>query len=181
MTTTGRPAPTRADVVFAALAMHWLSTTEILNRLIECGFNFGPRPLREVLRALVADGRAQRDRVGSQYYWRVAKVATAALATPITAEEPDHRIAGHPLENLFRPDDTLVDRIVRRAKYDALKAMLSAANGWHEGALSNHEALGHRGDAEQCCGRFDVDDIFLMVNDAARAVGTAEPYRGADQ
>jgi len=70
----------------------------------------------------------------------------------------------------------LLDRIVRRAQYTALSAMLGVVDGWVEGAQANHEGLGHRD--KDCCSTFHPDDIKRMINDAAREVGTAEPYRG---
>lgn len=85
----------------------------------------------------------------------------------------------------FEPDavqlrqfgDIIVGRLTRRAKYDALRTMLSVADGWFEGAQDNHDAMGHR-DAD-CCQTFTVEDIRRMVNDAAREAGTSEPYRPA--
>lgn len=81
-----------------------------------------------------------------------------------------------------RDDDSneLLDRIVRRAQYTALVAMLAVVDGWVEGAQENHEALQHRGESigSECWTQFHPDDIRNMINDAAREVGTADPYRG---
>jgi hypothetical protein len=69
----------------------------------------------------------------------------------------------------------LVDRIVRRARYDALKTLLSVLDGWIEGSRSNHEALDHRTSFDGCCGQYAPEDIRAMVNDAARDLGTPLP------
>lgn len=111
---------------------------------------------------------------------RVAELASqlAALgATPPPAPvEPEaiHVPAGVELPELLAADDRLLDRIVRRAQYDALREMLSTLDGWIEGARENHEAMGRRDAFDDS---FAPDDIRRMVNCAARAVGTREPYR----
>lgn len=88
-----------------------------------------------------------------------------------------------------QPDDslpTLIDdsrelaqRIAKRAAYDTLKALLSVLDGWVEGARENNEAMDRRdcypggpNDPE----RFHASDIRRMVNDAARMMGTNEPF-----
>jgi hypothetical protein len=76
----------------------------------------------------------------------------------------------------------VISRIVRRAKYDALHAMLEATDKWVAGAQENCTAMEHgpaaRHDDGRACGEtFYVADIRNMVNDAARQVGTREPYR----
>lgn len=78
----------------------------------------------------------------------------------------------------------LLDRIVRRSQYTALKAMLSVLAGWVEGARGNCEAVGHgRASAHNggliCGEQFDIDDIRNMINDTARELGTAQPWTGA--
>lgn len=83
------------------------------------------------------------------------------------------------LPDLLALDDVLASRIVHRAAYDALKAMLNVLNGWIEGAQENCDALGHTshgGDHGVCGKAFAPDDIRRMANDAARLVGTREPY-----
>lgn len=198
--TTETKALTRADVdvVLAALAMHWLSTLDVLKLLIAHGFNFAPDSLREVLRGLVADGRAQGTRVGALLYWRIAVPVSApepgactaaarraaALAPYVAAVEQavealrQQATAPPPAGaiTLAELDAVPIARIVRRAKYEALRAMLRTVDGWVEGAQGNHEALSHRDEFSHCCGQFDPQDIRRMVNDAARDVGTAEPY-----
>lgn len=72
--------------------------------------------------------------------------------------------------------DELVDRIVRRAQYAALSAMLPMLDGWIEGARENHEAFDRR-DAFDTS--FEPDDIRCMVNDVARELGVPEPWRKA--
>lgn len=73
-------------------------------------------------------------------------------------------------------DAELLDRIVRRAKYDALRAMRRALTGWAEGARDAHEAGEHRDDVARCCLRFTPKDIARMIDDAAREAGTHSPY-----
>jgi hypothetical protein len=79
-------------------------------------------------------------------------------------------------------DVEVVGRIVRRAKYEALHAMLEILGGWVTGAQENCEAMEHgsaacHDDGRACGETFYVADIRNMVNDAARQVGTREPYR----
>jgi hypothetical protein len=65
-------------------------------------------------------------------------------------------------------DDTqeLMDRVIRRAQYLALQAALTELD-------RAHAATGMTGPV------WSRDSIGRMVNDAARALGTAEPYRVA--
>lgn len=110
---------------------------------------------------------------------RIAEVLAEHAAAPqrpldaiasATAPEAD-------LGDLLYADELLLRRIVARAKYDALREMLRTLNGWVEGARSNLEAMGRlAADVERDSRTFDVDDIRMMVNDAARACGTSEPY-----
>lgn len=98
------------------------------------------------------------------------------LAPPPTAvgdEDAD-------LPELFQSDHKLLDRIVRRAAYDALKTMLATLDGWIEGARENHDAMQHRGESTggECWQSFAPEDIRTMVNDAARQFGTREPWDG---
>lgn len=69
----------------------------------------------------------------------------------------------------------LVDRVVRRAQYEALKTVRSVLAGWVEGAESNCRAMDHgsasRHDDNLLCGeRFDREDVARMINDAADAL-----------
>lgn len=68
----------------------------------------------------------------------------------------------------------LLDRIVRRAQYTALHAMLGVLDGWIEGAAENHEAMSHRDN--DCCRDFAPADIRRMINDAAAELGVPAPY-----
>lgn len=81
------------------------------------------------------------------------------------------------LVDLLHSDNKIVGKIVMRAAYDALKAMLDVLDGWIEGASSNCEAMNHTSHDEVTCGKtFAQTDIRRMVNDAARLVGTRMPY-----
>jgi hypothetical protein len=74
----------------------------------------------------------------------------------------------------------LCDRIVRRSQYDALKAVLAVLAGWIEGARENCSAMEHRRHNGPLCGmHFEVDDFRNMINDAARELGTVEPWKAA--
>jgi hypothetical protein len=59
---------------------------------------------------------------------------------------------------------------------DALAAMRAALDGWIEGARSNHDAVGRRGESrgEECWRTFAPADIRAMINDACREMGVAE-------
>jgi hypothetical protein len=77
--------------------------------------------------------------------------------------------------------DELLDRIVRRAQYGALRQVLYVLDGWREGARSNHDALGHRDESRPCWETWDTGDIAHMVADAARDLGTADPNVGYER
>lgn len=70
-----------------------------------------------------------------------------------------------------------VERIVRRAQYNALRKMLEVLDGWTRGARENHDALGHRGESVPCWSQFARADIIVMVADAACELGTFDPTR----
>lgn len=67
---------------------------------------------------------------------------------------------------------------VRDATHRALDEVISALDGWIEGAKSNHEALGHRGEPvdSECWRVFHVDDIRNMVEDARRQLGAERDF-----
>lgn len=69
----------------------------------------------------------------------------------------------------------LVDRIVRRAQYVALREVLKALDDWRMGARENHDALGHRGEYRPCWESFATGDVRRMVSDAARELGVPDP------
>lgn len=110
--------------------------------------------------------------------WR--KVHGIALGVDTTVEdyigafEADHAEALAWDEHVA--SEGLTVRIVRRAQYDALRAVLSALDGWERGTLQNHEAMSHRDD--DCCRAFAPDDIRRMVNDAARELDVRRPWNG---
>jgi hypothetical protein len=81
-------------------------------------------------------------------------------------------------EALWENSNPPIDRIVRRAKYNALREVLAQLDDAIEGQKSNHEALGHRDEFVWCWDRWHPNDIRRMVNDAARATGTREPWTG---
>lgn len=82
------------------------------------------------------------------------------------------RMTGHAAGYVEPLSPASVERVARRAKYDALKQVLIVLDGWIEGVKSNIED-GMPGDIDQ----FHVDDIRRMVNDAAREIGTDDPFR----
>ncbi len=100
-----------------------------------------------------------------------AGVMTAAAASD--ALEPDPATADDIAE--------LVERIVRRAQYEALRMVLSVLD---EGIQSTSEFCHEQGhgsanqhdDGRLCGEAFDVDDFQRMVNDAARRLHTAQPW-----
>lgn len=53
----------------------------------------------------------------------------------------------------------------------ALREVDRTVAGWVEGAMSNHDALGHRGESEPCWHTFHRDDIRNMIKDTARTLG----------
>jgi hypothetical protein len=59
---------------------------------------------------------------------------------------------------------------------DALSRMLGVLDGWIEGARSNHDGMGHRGEprGEECWTQYAPADIRRMINDAAREAGLSE-------
>jgi hypothetical protein len=111
-------------------------------------------PRRQVERA--APIREALDKVAAAAYEAVEAALAAQASTPAAAG-PDPAT----------DDDSneLLDRIVRRAQYTALRAMLDVLDGWIEGAAENHEAMSHRDN--DCCRDFAPADIRRMVNDAA--------------
>lgn len=140
-----------------------------------------PAPVVEVAAATVPrDAGAILDELRAVIE-QAQQTPAPAPAGPITVAELDARLAEHPLDNLFDLDNTLMDRVVKRARYDALRKMLDVLDGWIEGAKENHEAMEHRNEntGDECWQSFHPDDIRRMVNDAAREVGTREPYRPA--
>jgi len=106
-----------------------------------------PAPIREAL-----------DRVSAAAYEAVdAALAAASAAGPQTDPATDDDVT------------ELLDRIVRRAQYDALRAVRRALAGWMEGARAN---------GSPAYGEYDVfhsSDIGRMINDAARELGVPEP------
>jgi hypothetical protein len=73
--------------------------------------------------------------------------------------------------------DELVERIVRRAYYSALRKVLDVLEGSRETQRENHDAMSHRGESfgEQCWEHWHSSDFRTMVTDAARELGTADP------
>jgi len=99
-----------------------------------------------------------------------------AVSRPAPAPDPETVVVplGAELGELLAADARVTQRVVKRAKYDALRTMLDVLNGWIEGAHENADAgSGSHADAEQ----FHADDIRRMVNDAAREHHVREPYR----
>lgn len=99
-----------------------------------------------------------------------------AVSRPAPAPDPETVVVplGAELGELLAADARVTQRVVKRAKYDALRTMLDVLDGWLEGAAENHEALDRR---EPFDDRFAPDDIRRMVNDVAREHGVREPWR----
>jgi hypothetical protein len=76
-------------------------------------------------------------------------------------------------------DDTaeLFDRVLRRVRYETLRAFLLVLEQWVAGGKNNHAGSDHSGELEPCWETFHASDIRTMVNDTARELGTAEPHR----
>lgn len=99
--------------------------------------------------------------------------ATSALALAATTPDPADPATDDDVQQL-------VDRLVRRASYLALRQVLDVLDGWREGARSNHDALSHRGERD-CWEHFETDDVRRMIADAARDLGTADPTTGHER
>lgn len=112
-----------------------------------------PAPIREAL-----------DKVTRAAYEAVEAALAAAADKPPAADPATD-------------DDSneLLDRIVRRAQFTALSAMLGVLDSWIDGAAENHEAMSHRDN--DCCRDFAPADIRRMVNDAAAELRVPAPYR----
>lgn len=111
-----------------------------------------------------------------------APVATSQPATSqITGKEFEARIAEHPIENLGVLNDALIDRIVRRARYDALRAFLRVLASSVEAAQENNRGLGYR-DEDRPVGVTELAAAVIrdMVNETARELGVREPWAGAE-
>lgn len=65
-----------------------------------------------------------------------------------------------------------------RGAHRTLMTFLAVLDGWIDGARSNHDALGHRGEpmGSECWTQFHPSDIRRMVNDAAREVGLSVEF-----
>lgn len=99
-----------------------------------------------------------------------------AVSRPAPKPDPETVVVplGAELGELLAADARVTQRVVKRAKYDALRTMLDVLNGWIEGAHENADAgSGSHAEAEQ----FHAEDIRRMVNDAAREHHVREPYR----
>jgi hypothetical protein len=74
----------------------------------------------------------------------------------------------------------IVERLVRRAQYLALREVLIVLDSWREGARSNHDGMGHQREiaSEECWENFHASDVRTMVADAARELRTADPNEG---
>lgn len=108
---------------------------------------------------------------------RVAEIASQLAAATVPAPDPHRVDIGDECDllTLRVGQEELGKRIARRAAYDMGRMVLSALDGWIEGAQANHEALGRRD--TDCCSTFHPDDIRNMVNDACRVMGAPEAWR----
>jgi hypothetical protein len=97
----------------------------------------------------------------------------ATLVQPTPAEF-DRMIEAADLPDLFALDDRLVDRIVKRAVVNTLRAVVRQLDGFHEVGRENHESMGRR---EAYDDRLAPSDILDLLDGAAREVGVPEPWR----
>lgn len=108
-----------------------------------------------------------------------AQLATVATPRAFDASEVTV-VAGPeaPVSVLDLAQRDVVERMVRRAQYDALREMLSMVDSWAEGVIEEGEARELR-DRPRTAAEvtFHVEDVRNMINDAARAIGAREPYR----
>jgi hypothetical protein len=103
---------------------------------------------------------------------------TAALREQVLAELPPAPAPADPATE----DDVseLVDRVVRRAQYLALRTVLEALDGWVATAERTCRAEYHgdgHDDGRPCGAVFDVSDFRAMVNDSAAALNVPAPFR----
>lgn len=114
----------------------------------------------------------------AQHVAELASQLAALGATPPPAPvEPETIVVplGADLPELLAADDRLLDRIVKRAIYEAGKTMLGVLDSWIEGARENHEAAGRHDPFDE---QFYPDDFRNMINDMCRELGAPEPWRG---
>lgn len=104
-----------------------------------------PTPVAEALSRAAAAVRAAAEAIGT-----VTLAQRAGEPDPATDDDVDE----------------LVERIVRRAQYQALRVMARVARDWYDGSRSNHQAMAHNAVAD-CCAHFELGEILRMVNDAA--------------
>jgi hypothetical protein len=103
---------------------------------------------------------------------RVTRAAYEAVEAALAAQQDAPPAADPATED---DSNELLDRIVRRAQYTALHAMLGVLDGWIDGAAEHHEQAAHRD--SDCCRDFAPADIRRMVNDAAAELRVPAPYR----
>lgn len=120
------------------------------------------------------------DAPGQLTAWRTAHGIPLGVDGGATVEDYIAAFEGDHAEalawNAHLGENHMTGRIVRRAQYEAFRAVLCVLDGWVAGALENHEAMSHRDD--DCCRAFGVDDIRRMVNDAARELDVRRPWNG---
>jgi hypothetical protein len=144
-------------------ALQW-RTVEVLTA---ADMNPGPDAPAEYSEAVVAAIKTLAERAG---------VPLALLAPPSEQRSVDllEALDEMPQGDLSHVSHEVLKRAIRRAAYDMGKALLDVLSGWIEGAQENHEAYDHRD--SDCCKTFYPEDIRRMVNDAARIMGTREPF-----
>lgn len=99
----------------------------------------------------------------------------AKLRDEIAAAQPQPAAETDPATDDSVSD--LVDRIVRRSQYLALREVLDVLDGWERGARENGD-LG----ARPAYGEYDVwhsSDVRRMIDDAARELGVPEPSKAS--
>lgn len=191
---------TRAEVVTSHVQPVWLRTTEIAISLEQAGYPRSVATVLDQLKYLVTKGLVERRQIGRAYEWRTApepeaptaeaRDALAILdelrttiervqvpqAAPVARANEVFIGSEAALGTLVPAQRDIVDRIVERASYVALRTMLKVLDGWIEGNREAAETLGRGRDVDPQI--FHAEDIRRMVNDAAREVGAREPYGG---
>jgi hypothetical protein len=105
---------------------------------------------------------------------QITRLAEQLAQPAVRPYDPEAVVIGTDaaLGTLVTANHDLVARIVKRAVYQAGKALLDVLDGWIEGAVSNNEAMGRRDAADPEL--FHAADIRTMVNDAMRLMGAPE-------
>lgn len=74
-------------------------------------------------------------------------------------------------------------KLAKDSYYAVLSQMMLVVQSWVEGAKETHEANDHRGErtGSECWTQFAPEDIFNMINDAAREMGVEPVWKKGEQ